>query len=66
MLKSKGKAQSSKWQNEIAQAQNADKLLGIVVDKKPRFEGLQNLFIPNNGRELIPGVVHTVKKCLLN
>ena len=33
--------------------------------KKLRFEALENLNIPNVGREFIPGVVHTVKKCLL-
>ena len=51
--------------NEIAQVSNADKLLGIVIIKKPIFKGLKNFCIPNIGRELIPGVVHTIKKCLL-
>ena len=36
--------------------------LGIVVVKTPRFEGLENLNIPNIGREPIPGVVYTVNK----
>ena len=40
--------------------------MGIVAVKKPRFGGLENLYIPNIGRELIPdpGVVHTFKKNL--
>ena len=39
--------------------------MGNVVVKKLRFEALENLNIPNVCRDIIPGVVHTVKKCLL-
>ena len=42
-----------------------DKLIRNVVVKKLRFETWKNLNIPNISREIIPGVVHTVKKCLL-
>ena len=51
--------------NEIAYVSNANKLLGIVIIKKPILKGLKKLCIPNIGRELIQGVAHTVEKCLL-
>ena len=51
--------------SEIAQSRYTDKLIRNVVVKKLRFETLKNLNIPNISREIIPGVVHTVKKCLL-
>ena len=51
--------------SEIAQSRYTDKLIRNIVVKKLRFETLKNLNIPNISREIIPGVVHTVIKCLL-
>ena len=51
--------------SEIAQSTYTDKLITNVVVKKLRFETLKILNIPNISREIIPGVVHTVQKFLL-